>query len=170
MMTKLIWKTCLSQIFHLSLPNLRTCLAANLEENEKIKAELAPTKINEPKTPFHAPYSEDEDVDIALDPEEGGHALDLIQHGHSLNLQSQMSACHAEAEADMTPLSLEDRGQRTSIGSLKGCAPALTRPPAVTVTCLKYPRLSLERVYERSYLRMSTRYCCAGRQSGKPLS
>ncbi len=30
----------------------------------------------------------------------------------------------------MTPLSLEDRGQRTSIGSLKGCAPALTRPPS----------------------------------------
>ena len=27
----------------------------------------------------------------------------------------------------MTPLSLEDRGQRTSIGSLKGCAPALAR-------------------------------------------
>ena len=28
----------------------------------------------------------------------------------------------------MTPLSLEDRGHRISIGSLKGCAPALTRP------------------------------------------
>ena len=151
MMTELIWKTCLSQMSHLSQPNLRNCLAANLEENEKIKAELAPTKINEPKTPFHAPYSEDEDVDIALDPEEGRHALDLTQHGHPLNCtccrqkqqnlpcesQSQMSACHAEEEADMTPLSLEDRGQRTSIGSLKGCAPALTRPQAVTATCLR---------------------------------
>jgi hypothetical protein len=39
-------------------------LAANLEENEKIKAELAPTKINEPKTPFHAPYSEEDEVDL----------------------------------------------------------------------------------------------------------
>ena len=85
MTAKIIWKTCLSNKSHVSRPSLHTCVAANLEENEKIKAELAPTKINEPKTPFHAPYSEDEDVDIALDPEQGRHALDLIQHGHPLN-------------------------------------------------------------------------------------
>ncbi|EIE25937.1 hypothetical protein COCSUDRAFT_64907 [Coccomyxa subellipsoidea C-169] len=36
---------------------------ANLEENEKIKAELMPTKINEPKTPYHAPLGESDDPD-----------------------------------------------------------------------------------------------------------
>ena len=72
------------QVLHHSHPSLHCCLAANLEENEKIKAELAPTKINEPKTPFHAPYSEDEDLDIAPDPEEGWHALHIIQHGQPL--------------------------------------------------------------------------------------
>ena len=45
--------------------------AANLEENEKVKAELAPTKINEPKTPFHAPFSEEEDVDADVDLQDG---------------------------------------------------------------------------------------------------
>lgn len=34
---------------------------ANLEENEAIKAELAPTKILEPKTPYHRPMGADED-------------------------------------------------------------------------------------------------------------
>lgn len=47
--------------------------AANLEENEKIKAELAPTKINEPKTPFHAPFGEEEDADEDIDVPEGRH-------------------------------------------------------------------------------------------------
>ena len=37
--------------------------AANLEENEKIKADLMPTKINEPKTPYHAPLGEDDDLE-----------------------------------------------------------------------------------------------------------
>lgn len=72
---------CVTQYFH-SLPTFLSdrherpmpC-AANLEENEKIKAELAPTKINEPKTPFHAPYSEDEDVRVDTDIEEGTHGL-----------------------------------------------------------------------------------------------
>lgn len=32
---------------------------ANLETNEKIKAELNPTKIDEPKTPYHAPQEPD---------------------------------------------------------------------------------------------------------------
>ncbi|BDA44181.1 hypothetical protein COCOBI_05-3650 [Coccomyxa sp. Obi] len=36
---------------------------ANLEENEKIKAELMPTKINEPKTPYHAPLGEEDELD-----------------------------------------------------------------------------------------------------------
>ncbi|KAK9915909.1 hypothetical protein WJX75_005872 [Coccomyxa subellipsoidea] len=36
---------------------------ANLEENEKIKSDLMPTKINEPKTPYHAPLGEDDDLD-----------------------------------------------------------------------------------------------------------
>lgn len=36
-----------------------------MEENEKIKAELMPTKINEPKTPYHAP------LDVEDEPDEG---------------------------------------------------------------------------------------------------
>ena len=38
-------------------------MPVNLEENEKIKAELMPTKINEPKTPYHAPLGEDPEAD-----------------------------------------------------------------------------------------------------------
>ena len=52
----------------------RLSLAANLEENEKIKAELAPTKINEPKTPFHAPYSEEDELDLGEVSHEGREA------------------------------------------------------------------------------------------------
>ena len=32
---------------------------ANLAENERIKAELNPTKIDEPKTPYHPPLEPD---------------------------------------------------------------------------------------------------------------
>lgn len=71
---------------------LAFCCAANLEENEKIKAELAPTKINEPKTPFHASYSEDEDVDTALDPEDGRQKL----HFYSM---SSLRTAHADASS-----------------------------------------------------------------------
>ena len=39
----------------------------NLEENEKIKAELAPTKINEPKTPYLSPMETEDEADL------GGH-------------------------------------------------------------------------------------------------
>jgi hypothetical protein len=38
-------------------------MPVNLEENERIKAELMPTKINEPKTPYHAPLGEDPEAD-----------------------------------------------------------------------------------------------------------
>ena len=34
---------------------------ANLEENEAIKAEINPTKIDEPKTPYHRPLSDEGD-------------------------------------------------------------------------------------------------------------
>ena len=40
------------------------CAAANLEENDKIKAELNPTKISEPKTPYHGPMDSEEDLDL----------------------------------------------------------------------------------------------------------
>ncbi len=36
-----------------------SCLVANLEENDKIKAELKPVKISEPKTPYHGPLDMD---------------------------------------------------------------------------------------------------------------
>ena len=35
---------------------------ANLEENERIKAELNPAPIDEPKTPYHAPLPDDGDA------------------------------------------------------------------------------------------------------------
>ena len=58
----------------------RLSLAANLEENEKIKAELAPTKINEPKTPFHAPYSEEDELDLGEVSHEGKEATTVRLH------------------------------------------------------------------------------------------
>lgn len=39
----------------------------NLAENEKIKAELAPVKITEPKTPYHQPLSH-LDAELGLEP------------------------------------------------------------------------------------------------------
>eukprot|EP00200_Dunaliella_tertiolecta_P006671 CAMPEP_0202360596 /NCGR_PEP_ID=MMETSP1126-20121109/13477_1 /ASSEMBLY_ACC=CAM_ASM_000457 /TAXON_ID=3047 /ORGANISM="Dunaliella tertiolecta, Strain CCMP1320" /LENGTH=113 /DNA_ID=CAMNT_0048954343 /DNA_START=56 /DNA_END=397 /DNA_ORIENTATION=+ len=43
----------------------------NLDENEKIKLELAPTNITEPKTPYHAPLQGDLDevAPLSLDGE-----------------------------------------------------------------------------------------------------
>ena len=38
----------------------------NLEENEKIKLELNPQKINEPKTPYLSPMETDDDLDLDL--------------------------------------------------------------------------------------------------------
>ena len=43
--------------------------AGNLEENDRIKAELDPAKINEPKTPYRGPLAEPMDDD---DEEEHG--------------------------------------------------------------------------------------------------
>ena len=37
---------------------------ANLSENEKIKKELNPTKISEPKTPYLSPMETDEELDL----------------------------------------------------------------------------------------------------------
>ncbi len=41
---------------------------ANLEENETIKAAINPTKIDEPKTPYHRPMSDDEDDPLGATP------------------------------------------------------------------------------------------------------
>ena len=46
---------------------------ANLEENERIKAELAPAPIDEPKTPYHPPLGDD-DVDADDDRGSGDEA------------------------------------------------------------------------------------------------
>lgn len=43
-------------------PSLSTSPPANLEENERIKAELNPAPIDEPKTPYHAPLPDDGDA------------------------------------------------------------------------------------------------------------
>lgn len=37
---------------------------ANLVENEKVKAELNPKKITEPKTPYLSPASSDAELDL----------------------------------------------------------------------------------------------------------
>ena len=42
-----------------TLPCDTSCPVANLEENDKIKAELKPVKISEPKTPYHGPLDMD---------------------------------------------------------------------------------------------------------------
>jgi hypothetical protein len=50
----------------------------NLEENERIKKELNPTKINEPKTPFHlSPMNTDDEFDQAMEVEQGAMMLSL---------------------------------------------------------------------------------------------
>lgn len=46
---------------------------ANLEDNDKIKAELKPVKINEPKTPYHGPL----DMDALPDEGERWHLWNL---------------------------------------------------------------------------------------------
>lgn len=38
----------------------------NLEENEKLKAELNPRKIDEPKTPYVGPYDEQDHGKLAV--------------------------------------------------------------------------------------------------------
>ena len=51
----------------------------NLARNEDIKAELNPTKIDEPKTPYHAP----------VDPDVGAHCRAVVRRQErSLNFQS----------------------------------------------------------------------------------
>lgn len=40
----------------------------NLEENEKIKAQLSTVKINEPKTPYHGPAVEEDELDGEMKP------------------------------------------------------------------------------------------------------
>lgn len=46
--------------FHSHTSLLSFISSGNLEENERIKAELAPTAIDEPKTPYHAPFDSDD--------------------------------------------------------------------------------------------------------------
>ena len=38
----------------------------NLEENEAIKADINPTKIDEPKTPYHRPLSDEGDDPLGV--------------------------------------------------------------------------------------------------------
>jgi hypothetical protein len=42
--------------------------AANLEVNEKIKSDLNPVRINEPKTPYRGPMDADEEEDLGNKP------------------------------------------------------------------------------------------------------
>ncbi|GMH39015.1 hypothetical protein BSKO_06913 [Bryopsis sp. KO-2023] len=53
----------------------------NLSENERIKAELNPRKIEEPKTPFHSPPRE-EDFDMDEDPEYDPAKLNVENGAH----------------------------------------------------------------------------------------
>ncbi|KAK9825383.1 hypothetical protein WJX81_007163 [Elliptochloris bilobata] len=57
---------------------------ANLEENDKIKAELKPVKINEPKTPYHGPL----DMDGLPDEEETDMAPLTLEEAPSANGRS----------------------------------------------------------------------------------
>lgn len=80
--------------------------AANLEENEKIKSDLMPTKINEPKTPYHAPLGEDDDLD------EGAiHAM-IHPAVQTLSITDSQHRCHAMKQ--WTP-------SRTSVGLCRCC-------------------------------------------------
>lgn len=42
--------------------------AANLEVNEKIKSDLNPVRINEPKTPYRGPMDADEEEELGNKP------------------------------------------------------------------------------------------------------
>ena len=89
----------------------------NLEENEKIKAELMPRKINEPKTPYHAPLGEDPEAD------EGApsmHGTQPCMHYCRGTVNSQLAGVPTEG-ADMAPLTLEDvvDVHRASNGSVR---------------------------------------------------
>ena len=90
--------------------------AANLEENEKVIAELAPTKINEPKTPFHAAFSEGEDVDGDTSLQDGEASIALqapgaLQRDHSFPLIPKL--CSASAmERGVNTVCIMCRGSR----------------------------------------------------------
>lgn len=42
-----------------SPPVVKVNCVCSLEENDKIKSEINPRKINEPKTPYHGPVEEE---------------------------------------------------------------------------------------------------------------
>lgn len=53
-------------------------LLENLEENERIKADLNPTPIDEPKTPYHAPVPADDEVGSG---DEAGRGVSPLEAG-----------------------------------------------------------------------------------------
>eukprot|EP00803_Ostreobium_quekettii_P003647 evm.model.scf_1754.3 EVM.evm.TU.scf_1754.3 scf_1754:30618-33583(-) len=75
----------------------------NLVENERIKAELAPTKIEEPKTPFHSPPRDEADdpfEEHQYDPEDAPEKADVDEAEGLPSEATERGHCSGTGESD----------------------------------------------------------------------
>lgn len=90
----------------------------NLQENDKIKAQLSTVKIDEPKTPYHGPVHDD-DLDgdmkpLTLDDTEPASTSHVAKEQDSHSNEGGMSAGHFTYHPDLDAETLEEQNGRPS--------------------------------------------------------